>query len=401
MNEENIPFPGASDGSLPKLDVGSVQELNKARAMYPISFVLTQFHALLLYPNRVTAVSLLNYKQVYDDPDRMLDIVKDTLTDNVYTYSNNRVFRYKIKSEHRDVWRMYLDKNEFDLALEYSRDYPPHLDAVLVKQAEFLFQQRQYASSASIYAKSQSSFEAVCLKFLQINEKTALMTYLSTRLETLSSQDKTQITMLVVWMVELYLTEIAQYSDDKQKCNQLQKEFDGFIKSKRVADCIRTNRSVIYDLMASHGDNFNLTTLTTANKDFESVVNQYINQSNYTHALSILQSHNKPDLFYKYGPILMEHIPRETTSALIAQDKQLDPIRLLPTLISLDSSVHTAEVIRYLEFCIHKNGCTVEAIHNFLLKMYAQNKTDKLLTYLETQGNDISLIHYDVHYALR
>lgn len=398
-----MQFPGASDGTatLPALDVGSVDALNKARQMYPISFVLTQFHALLMYPNRVAAVSLLNHKQVYDDPGRMLEIVKDTLTDNVYAYSNNRLFRYKIKSEHRDVWRMYLDKNEFNLALEYSQEYPPHLDVVLVKQAEYLFDRREYITSASVYAKTQSSFETICLKFLEINEKAALMTYLSMRLETLNAKDKIQITMLVVWMVELYLTEIAEYSDNTQKSNQLQKEFDGFIKSKRVDECIRANRSVIYDLMASHGDNDNLTTLTTANKDFESVVNQYINQNNYTHALSILQSHNKPDLFYKYCPILMEHIPRQTTSALISQDKQLEPIRLLPTLIALNGDEHTSEVIRYLEFCIFKNACTVESIHNFLLKLYAQHKVEKLMTYFENQGLDTALIHYDIHYALR
>lgn len=66
----------------------------------------------------------------------------------------------------------------------------------------------------------------------------------------------------------------------------------------RVVKCIRGNRSAVYDRKASHGDFYNPTTLTTNNKDYESVINQYINQSNYLDALSILRGQNKPDLYY-------------------------------------------------------------------------------------------------------
>lgn len=361
---------------------------------------------LLLYPDHITAVSLLNYQTVYEEYfteqyGRLIDIIKDVQSNTIYAYSGKNIFRYKVTTEHRNVWRMYLDKNEFELARTHSRDNPVHLDIVLVKQAEQFFQQRDYLRSAEIYSETQSSFEGVCLKFLEINEKKALMTFLRNRLESLKAQDKTQITMLVVWMVELYLTEIAQFNDDQTKCRQLQKEFDSFINLPRVVECIRSNRSVIYDLMASHGDNFNLTTLTTVNKDYESVVNQYINQNSFIDALGILRSQNKPEMFYKYCPILMEEIPCETSAALISLGKRLDPVKLLPTLICLDSDLHRNEVMKYLEFCIHSMGCTDQAVHNFLVKLYGQHRSDKLMVYLETQGKDITLVHYDIHFALR
>lgn len=402
ISNEIIPFPTNAEASTAITSESYVAK----KSIYPTSFVLTDFHVLLLYTDHITAVSLLNYQTIYEEYfteqyGRLLDLVKDTANDTIYAYTSKSIFRYKVHNEQRNVWRMYLDKNEFELAQKYSQDNPAHLDIVLVKQAELFFQQRDYMKSAVIYSKTQSSFEGVCLKFLEINEKEALMTFLRNRLEQLPAQDKTQITMLVVWMVELYLTEMAHNVDNQKVVLQLQKEFDNFMNLPRVEECSRSNRSVIYDLLASHGDNFNLTSLTTVNKDYESVVNQHINQSNFSRALATLTDQNKTELYYKYCPILMEEIPKETTSAIIALGKRLDPVKLLPTLVSIDGDEHVGEVIRYLEFCIHSMGCTELAIHNFLVKLYGRDRPDKLMNYLKIQGEDITMVHYDVHYALR
>lgn len=378
------------------------------KPVYPVSFVLTEFHMLLLYTDHITAISLLNYQIVYEEFiaeqfGKLLDITKDNTTETIFAYSNKSIFRYKVSNERRNVWRMYLDRNEFDLAIKYSKENPAHMDIVLVKQAELYFARKEYLKSAQIFSETRSSFEGVCLKFLNINEYEALMVFLRNRIESCKPQDKIQITMLVVWMVELYLTQIARYSavDLQSRVRQLQKEFDSFMNMNRVVECVRNNRSVIYDLMASHGDNFNLTSLTTVNKDFESVINQYITQAKFSDALATLRSQNKHDLYYKYCPILMVEIPKDTITAIIGQGKRLDPIKLLPTLVCMDGDEHRNEVIRYLEFCIHSLGCSQQSIHNFLVKLYAQHPNDKLMTYLETQSKDISLVHYDVHYALR
>uniref|UniRef100_A0A1B0DRJ0 Vacuolar protein sorting-associated protein 18 homolog n=1 Tax=Phlebotomus papatasi TaxID=29031 RepID=A0A1B0DRJ0_PHLPP len=98
-----------------------------------------------------------------------------------------------------------------------------------------------------------------------------------------------------------------------------------------------------------------------------------------------------------FGPLMNA----ETIAAAMMQGKRLDPVKLLPTLIVIESDVHVAEIIRYLEFCIHSMGCTETAIHNFIIKLYAQHRGEKLMIFLETQGKDVTLIHYDVHYALR
>ncbi|CAD7089837.1 unnamed protein product [Hermetia illucens] len=399
LNAENISFPS-------NMNTSYDEHTPQKKSETPKTFILTNFHAILLYSDHVTAISLLNQQIIYEEYfseqyGKLVDIIKDCLSGSIYVYSSKAIFRYKVTNEQRNVWQMYLDRGDFSLAEKYSKDNPAHYDHVLRQKAEKYFDEENYIQSALMYSETQASFERVCLKFLEIDDKSALMAYLKNRLEKLTEQDQTQITMLVVWMVELYLTEKARYSDDPQKVRNLQKNFDSFMNLPRVASCVRKNRTVIYDLMASHGDTHNLTMLTKVNEDYESVINQYINQNNFSGALSILVSQNKPELYYKYCPILMEEIPRDTIKAIMNPERGLDPLKLIPTLICTDNDEHVQEVIKFLEYAVHSRGITDTALHNFLIKLYAKHKQEELETYLETQGRDITLVHYDVYYALR
>ena len=44
------------------------------------------------------------------------------------------------------------------------------------------------------------------------------------------------------------------------------------------------------------------------------------------------------------------------------------------------------EAIRYLEVCVQKLDNHDQAIHNFLLSLYAKLQPDNLMTYLQLQG---------------
>ncbi|XP_031628679.1 vacuolar protein sorting-associated protein 18 homolog isoform X2 [Contarinia nasturtii] len=407
LTNEVIPYPETPAEESIEVHSSSYTSTTK-KQVYPISFIQTDFHVLLLYSDHVTAVSLLNYQIVYEEYfaeqlGKFVDVTRDITSNAIFASTGRNIFRFKVTNEHRHVWILYLEKNEFEMAKLYCHDNAAQLDMVLVKQAELKFSQKDYMASARIYSETQTSFEDVCLKFMEINEYEALLVFLKNRLDKLDVQDKTQISMLVVWIVELYLTQMARCSviEQQAKIRKYQMEFDAFMKTAKVVECVRNNRTVIYDLMASHGDNFNLNTLTAVNKDFESVLDQYINQGKFKDAVSVLNRQTKPELFYKYCPMLMEEIPRETIDVIIGQGRRLNPIELLPTLICQDTESQRNETIRYLDFCTVSLGCTDQAIHNFLVKLYTQHKSGKLMTYFELQGKDISLVHYDVHYALR
>lgn len=371
----------------------------------PISFVLTNFHLLLQYSDHITGISLINHDVIYDEyfadqHGKLLAVVKDPKNGNVYTYSNKTIFRYRINNEQRNVWRMYLDKNDFELAQKYSRDNPANYDVVLSRIGDDLYDKKKFLESAKIYAQTKKSFEEVTLKFLQIDENLSLIYYLKSRLNDLNPiTDQTQITMLVVWLVELYLAEMNRSS---LTALERQKEFDEFMNQPIVQSCLKDNRNVIYDIIASHGDSYNLTALTALNEDYEDVICQYIQQNEFQDALDTLKFQKKPDLFYKFAPIIMEELPKETIQLLIERGRSLHAVKLLPTLLCLKSDKHRIEIVKYLEFAIHSLSVQDQSIHNFLIQLYAKYRdNDKLMSYFETQGKELSMIHYDIHYALR
>ncbi|XP_060828024.1 vacuolar protein sorting-associated protein 18 homolog isoform X1 [Bombus pascuorum] len=379
----------------------------------PLSFVLTEFHALLLYTDRVKGMSLLNqdliFEDIYNDAvGGLLNITKDYATRSIWAYSEKAVFKYKVNKEDRNVWQIYVDKGEFELAKQYCKDNPAHIDQVLVKQAEMLFKNKEYEKSALIYADTHSSFEVISLKFLQEWQIDALKTFLKKKLEGLKTQDKTQITMIVVWVIELFMNQMGvlrsnntSYLHDPQYL-ELQKQFDSFLAIPKVEECIKRNRSTIYDLMASHGDKDNLIRLTIMHCNYEEVIRQHLYKNNYLDALEVLKSQNNKELFYQFAGILLQELPRPTMTALISQGSLLKPSKLLPALVSCNSDEkHAKEVIRYLEFCVYKQSCQEQAIHNFLLSLYARYKRDEVMRYISSQGQDINMVHYDVHYALR
>lgn len=376
------------------------------RNFTPKSFALTKFHVLLLYPEKVTGISLLDQEKVVydehislDNHGKLLDIIRDEQTGTVYLYTTKVIFRYKIHDEQRDVWQMYLAKSDYDLAEKYACNNLEYLDIIRGKRAESLFDKKNYLASAEIYSKTMLTFEEICLKFLTLEDKKPLILYLQNRLEKLNEDDSTQITMLVIWLIELFLIELSKANGADGKV--WQQNFDYFLQVPRVAKCIRANRSVVYDVMGAHGDSHNMSKLAAIYRDYEKVINEQISQKKFTESLAILKKQNNPDLFYKYCPIIMEAIPEETISTLISQGRRLNPDKLIPTLICLQSKVHVNEVIKYLHFVIYSLSNENIAFHNFLLKLYAENSEEKLLTYLDTQGTDLSSIHYDIKYALR
>ncbi|XP_076650787.1 vacuolar protein sorting-associated protein 18 dor isoform X1 [Halictus rubicundus] len=379
----------------------------------PLSFVLTEFHALLLYTDRVKGISLLNqeliFEDIYNDAlGKLVNITKDHVTRSIWAYSEKAVFKYKVNKEDRNVWQIYVDKGEFELAKQYCKDNPAHIDQVLVKQAEMLFKNKEYEKSALISADTHSSFEVISLKFLQEWQIEALKTFLKKKLEKLKTQDKTQITMIVVWVVELFMNQMAvlrssnkPYLNDPQYL-ELQKQFDSFLAIPKVEECVKRNRSTIYDLMASHGDKENLIRLTIMHCNYEEVIRQHLYKNNYLEALEVLKSQNNKDLFYQFSGIFLQELPRPAVTALISQGFSLKPSKLLPALVSCNSDEkHAKEIMRYLEFCVYKLGCQEQAIHNFLLSLYARYKKDEVMRYISSQGQDINMVHYDVHYALR
>lgn len=314
------------------------------------------------------------------------------------------MFRFKIHKEERNVWQIYCENGEFDLAKKYSRGNEVFYNQVLIKEADMLFNLKEFDLSAERYAETQCSFEEVCLKFIQINKEDSLNIFLRKKLENLRPQDKTQITMIVLWVIELYLKKLEdkrlENLEQSNAYHELQKDFESFLASPHVANCVKNIKHTIYDLMASHGDKNNLMKFTIVNKDFEQLIRQQIYENNYREALGVLKGQNNRELFYQFSPVLMQEVPKHTVKALIDQGRNLNPVRLLPTLVACEGEMHSKEVIVYLEFCVDTLKSTEKAIHNLLVSLLAKYEPDKLVDYLESQGRELLLVSCEIFFYL-
>lgn len=383
------------------------------RANKPLSMVLTEFHMLVVYKDSMKALCFLNEEMVYDDvyPDRagkLKGICKDSIRGTLWTFTTSSVYKVKLTRENRDVWQMYLEKGEFELAKDYCEDNPMHMDKVLTKQADHLFSNGKFEESAAMYALTRNSFEETALKLISLPQKNALKVFVQKKLASLKPQDKTQMTMLVTWMIELFLNQLGEFKemgqDDTSEYENTQEEFRKFLGQPRVRECVSHNRSVVYDLIASHGDVEDLVFFAVLMKDFERVIGHHIQHENYRGALDVLTKQSEVDLYYKFSPLLMQYVPKETVDAWLHQGKQLDPKRLIPALVQYDHPSYKDqgnEAIRYLEFCVTRMDNKDLAIHNYLLSLYARLQPDNLMNYLQLQGEDVDEISYDVKYALR
>lgn len=63
-------------------------------------------------------------------------------------------------------------------------------------------------------------------------------------------------------------------------------------------------------------------------------------------------------------------------------------------MVTCNSELHAKEIIKYLEFCIDKLKNADKAIHNFLISLYSKYDSDKLMEYLNSQGQEITMVSY-------
>ncbi|XP_048829852.1 vacuolar protein sorting-associated protein 18 homolog [Brienomyrus brachyistius] len=393
-------------------DVQVWEYVDSVHTVKPLSIVLTQFHFLLLFSDRVKAVCTLNGQVVYEDvfPEKfgaLRKMLKDPVCGLVWIYTEKAVFRYHIQREARDVWQMYMSMEKFDLAKEYCRDRPECLDIVLAKEAEHCFQNKRYVESAKCYALTQNYFEEIALKFIEAQQEEALKEFLLKKLGSLKPAEKTQVTLLVTWLTELYLNRLGVLEADDSKKSvamETRSEFRSFIANPKYKDCFYNNRGTIYDLLASHGNVDDMVYFAVIMQDYERVISHHCQHDDYGAALEVLSKHCDVKLFYKFSPVLMQHIPTRVVEAWINMGKKLDAKKLIPALVNysqIGSTQQINETIRYMEFCVYELTVKDEAIHNYLLSLYAKYRPDSLLWYLEQAGIHASDIHYDLKYALR
>ncbi|KAJ1410729.1 Pep3/Vps18/deep orange [Sesbania bispinosa] len=351
---------------------------------------LSEFHFLLLLGNKVKVVNRiseniieeLQFDQTSDSASKgIIGLCSDATAGLFYAYDQNSIFQVSINDEGRDMWKVYLDMKEYAAALANCRD-PFQKDQVYLVQAEAAFSSKDYFRAASFYAKINYilSFEEVTLKFISAGEQDALRTFLLRKLDNLEKDDKCQITMISTWATELYLDKInrllleddSALENSNSEYQSIIREFRAFLSdSKDVLDETTTMK-----LLESYGRVEELVYFASLKGQYDIVVHHYIQQGEAKKALEVLQKPSVPvDLQYKFAPDLIALDAYETVESWMTT-KNLNPRKLIPAMMRYSSEPHakneTHEVIKYLEYCVHRLHNEDPGVHNLLLSLYAK-----------------------------
>ena len=163
-------------------------------------------------------------------------------------------------------------------------------------------------------------------------------------------------------------------------------------------------------LLSSHGRMKEW--LQYASNDLEWVLTQHVQEQQWKDALQLLRHRadpsNQADLFYKFVPAIITHLPADTVD-MLCEKKQLDPAKLIPALMRYEElpqshpAAPTAAVnqaLRYLEHAVYRFRSRDPVVHNYLLSLYASEADSKpFLRYLDScrVGGPV----FDTQYALR
>lgn len=405
-----------------------------------LSVLMTEFHYIILYPDHIECVSRLGEKTVFEEnvPKRPRGLVQDPLIGTLWLFCEGSIFEIVVTDEDRDVWRLLMDKGDWESALSYCKNDPRKRNIVLKTQADSLLAADNCKLAAARYALTNVPFEEVALRFIEKDRRDALMVYLRKKLESVPEGAHTQLTVIATWLVEIFLNLLNASDDalasiaarrsealrasntpdspvppptkeffDKLDTEQqsaetrkedLEVEFQAFLTKYHQS----LHPQTTYDLISSHGRVDDMLFYAQLIGDYGRMLSHYMCVKDRERVISTLLSlpESRVDLIYKFSPDIITTDPYATVSMWLERTS-IEPKRLFPALIHAPTD---EPAIHYLKTCVRR-GAVDPAIHNYLLSLLAQRacrddatETDNadLLKFIDAPGS-----HYDLKYALR
>ncbi|OSC99516.1 hypothetical protein PYCCODRAFT_1479848 [Trametes coccinea BRFM310] len=426
-----LPYPPVV--SSPSL---SPSQRNAVANNTPMSMALTEFHFLLLYRDRVLGISNLNEQLAYEEllplkpNEHVRGLTSDPVRKTYWVYTDQAIWEISVGNEHRDVWKIYLEKGAYDAALQYANNASQR-DQIMSAQAKAFFKEGRYFQAAQCYAQCSVPFEEVTLKFLDAGERDALRSYLISRLERTRKTDLSQRMMLATWLVEFYLSKCNEL-DDLVASESVSQDVDNLLAERAMLeDDLRhffetykanLDPRTVYELIQGHGRTDMYLHYASVIGDHERVVEHWVMEEEWTKAIDVINRQPNLDLYYRFAPVLMRQAPKETVDSWLRQ-RALDPLRLVPALLRLQHAprdpLSPNHAVRFLNHVIFEQGNTSPTIHNLMITFYASTPLTSgaasstspnhpeddgpLLRFLSTAPSDplTGKPYYDLDYALR
>lgn len=405
-----LPYPAMA------LESKDEQGHEETVAEIPLSIALTEFHFILLYRDRIMAISSMDDRVACEEPlplqphERVIAMAVDESRRTYWIYTDASIFELVVRQEDRDVWQVYLNRNNHDQALQYAKTTAQR-ELVLSSQGDRFFREGRQIQAAQCYAQTfNRTFEEIVLKFIDSTERDALRYYLVMRLERLRKSDLMQRMMLATWLVEIYLAKINELEDvaaaeeasqnvDNYRIEMdlLQEELRQFLLTYRD----NLDSKTIFGLITRHGRTDFMLHYAAVVGEHSRIVRHWIQEEEWQRAIGALDEQPSLDLYYRFAGLLIRHAPAETTNSWMRREG-LEPKRLMPAMLRYKHDATAPDhVVRYLHHVIDQ-GATDPAIHNFLLSLLARkgSESSALLDFIN-RGTPRSEPCYDLDYALR
>mmetsp|Transcript_21125 Transcript_21125/g.54911 ORF Transcript_21125/g.54911 Transcript_21125/m.54911 type:complete len:1044 (-) Transcript_21125:293-3424(-) len=381
----------------------------------------TEFHFILLYRTKVIVINQLSQEVVLEkefDGGESRSVGRAILHDagqgRYLLVRSNCIDEIYVEDEERDVWWLYLKKRDFNEALQHCNNLRQR-NRVLVHQANYLFSQCKYESAAQAFAKTDLPFEEVTLKFIHEGQEDALRVYLVHKMDNISNADKTQLTLISTWLLEMHLNKLNTVGV-VESSDEYDADEDVVAVKHFLADVKEyLDPTTAYHMISTRGHMKLWLFFADLLEDRERAITYYLQHQAYDKCLQALNSARNPDLYYKYSPALMAKHPSSTVDAWIEAGTVLDPRKLITAMLPLDLRTGSEggdemedrqfelmdQAIRYLEHVVTQGGCEDAAVHNFLITMYAlRNREDAIIKQLETRDDSVAESDIDDEFGL-
>ncbi|CAB3403720.1 unnamed protein product [Caenorhabditis bovis] len=399
-------------------EINLEHRLIEGRLEPPVGVVLTDYHLVLAYSTRVLAVSLLTPNNVVFE-----DILpqefgpaggfsSDPSSDFMWLHTTGVAIKYRANDEARLVWKTYLDRREFNKALQIARTRisidPEAYEMVLRKQADWYIDEKNYTAAAEILAQSSEPFESVVLKFLSNTDdrRMGLKTLLEKKLDRLNRhEDRMKRDALVIWLLEVQLSELSELRRARGKEEQAKEAFDHlqrFVMRKNVFESVQTNLEAVYRTTVSHADFDMQYFIANTVKDIRTMVNILMLREQYVKILELLHSHPNNELCYEMSPILIEYIPKQLVNYFIEHKDRIRADKLSTALaLCVKTEEMAVQAIKYLEIVMNFRLPMGKFLHNLFVQLMAKYRSEKLIVYFKRHGTIRSTIPYDFDFAMR
>ncbi|KAI2472069.1 Pep3/Vps18/deep orange family-domain-containing protein [Annulohypoxylon bovei var. microspora] len=394
------------------------------RKKTPSEFVdaiaLTQWHIISLVGGRVITTNRLTGSVIFDQVvleqgQKALGLYVDQQKNTFWLFTAQEIFEIVVRDEDRDIWRILLQRQQFDMAMQYAHT-PAQKDAVSIASGDYLVEKGLFVEAAGVYGKSSKPFEDVALSFIDHGQNDALRKYLLTKLATYKKSSIMQRMLIAAWLVEIFMAKLNSLEDSitveaestenenkkqpRQQLDVVRNEFHDFI-NKHKSDL---DRKTTYDVISSHAREDELLFFANAINDYNYVLLYWVQRERWTDTLNVLKKQTDPEVFYRYSSVLMTHVGHELVEILMRHPK-LEPRKIIPALLDYNrtftGTLLQNQAVRYLQFVINQLHSADAAVHNTLVSIYASHSSKDesgLLAYLESQGEEPS---FDPDFALR